>query len=133
MIRIESNGSRWNGEPPAAIDELLAVMASTPLCPSFVDLADQPGDRPFEGAARVARQNPDWTPHSPRNVSRWLDGDPIYPESPDARRFFGNFAEVSHVFCIDTDEPELLERLRTAIADNMATPAFQAVSARRAA
>lgn len=38
--------------------------------------------------------------------------------------FFGNFLELSHVFQIDTDEPELIERLTAAINANMARPNY---------
>lgn len=129
MIHIESNGSRWAGEKPATIDELLAVMAREPLCPSFLHPSImESDDRPYEGAARVAVRNPAWRPYAPNNGDNpeFLDGEPIHAEAPDARRFFGNFANYSHVFCIDTDEPEIIERLRAAIAANMATPEFQA-------
>lgn len=33
-------------------------------------------------------------------------------------RFFGNFFDLSHVFSIDTDEPDLIERLTAAIRTN---------------
>ena len=32
--------------------------------------------------------------------------------------FFGNFEEFSHVFRIETDEPELIEKLSNAIMNN---------------
>lgn len=118
MIAIESNGSRWAGGTPATVDELVEVMGREALCPSFLDLMG-PGDRAYEGAARRAVPNPDWNHESPPSVWRWIDGPPIHPEAPDAVRFFGNFRNLSHVFCIDTDEPETIERLRAAIAANM--------------
>lgn len=129
MIHIESNGSRWAGEKPVTIDDLLAVMAREPLCPSFLHPSIQDaGELPYEGAARKAVRNPKWLPYAPNKGDNpeFIDGEPIHPEAPEARRFFGNFANVSHVFCIDTDEPEVIERLRAAIAANMATPEFQA-------
>ena len=41
-------------------------------------------------------------------------------------RFWGNFARVSHVFQLDTDEPEIIARLTAAIRANQATPAYAA-------
>jgi len=41
-------------------------------------------------------------------------------------RFWGNFARVSHVFQIDTDEPEVIARLTSAIRANQETPAYLA-------
>lgn len=133
MIHIESNGSRWGSSPPATLDELLEVMAREPLCPSFLGLMDGPDDTPYEGAARIAVRNPDRSRAESSDVPAWIDGDPIHPGYPDARRFFGNFVEVSHAFCVDTDEPEVIERLRAAIAANIASEAFMSVVALRAA
>ena len=47
--------------------------------------------------------------------------------------FFGNFLTTSHVFSIDTDDPEIAGRLTTAIRANQAAPAYQAARAREAA
>lgn len=56
----------------------------------------------------------------------WEDdtGRPMYPQSPGAHRFFGNFFDYSHCFSIDTDEPELIEVLTSAIRANQATAAY---------
>jgi hypothetical protein len=45
---------------------------------------------------------------------------PIYPEAPDAVQFFGNFETWSHVFCVETDDAEVIEVLTDAIAANRA-------------
>jgi hypothetical protein len=39
-------------------------------------------------------------------------------------RFWGNFAKVSHVFSIDTDEPTVIEQLTTAIRENQQRPDY---------
>lgn len=51
---------------------------------------------------------------------------PLYPDAPDTRRVFGNFFDVSGVFNLDTDEQELIAKLRALIAANKATPAYAA-------
>lgn len=115
-----------DGGHTAEIEAVIALMAVEPLCPSFLGLVDGPEDTPYEGAARVAVRNPEWTRSDSRDAPEWLDGDPIYPDRPNARRFFGNFAHLSRVFTIDTDNEAEIARLREAIAANMASEAFKA-------
>lgn len=45
---------------------------------------------------------------------------------PDGKgtRFWGNFANISHAFQVDTDEPETIERLTAAIRANQQTTAY---------
>lgn len=45
-------------------------------------------------------------------------------ETDDSVRFFGNFFNLSHVFQIVTDEPEIIERLSAAIHANMERPDY---------
>lgn len=49
---------------------------------------------------------------------------PIYPDSPDAVAYCGNFLGHSFGFALDTDEPELIARLDAAIAANMQRPEY---------
>lgn len=106
------------------VDHLVALMRDEALDGRFLSLME-PGDRPFENAARIGVRNPEWT--SPQDTApEWIDGAPIYPDSPDAVRFFGNFAEVSHGFTIDLDDAELIQRMRDAIEANIA--AFKVVA-----
>ncbi|MEJ8837651.1 hypothetical protein [Ramlibacter sp. AN1133] len=51
---------------------------------------------------------------------------PIYPDSPDAVSYLGNFLGYSFAFSLDTDEPTLIAQLDAAIAENMARPDYQA-------
>lgn len=46
---------------------------------------------------------------------------PIYPDKPDAVRYFGNFVGHSFGFCLDTDNADLIKRLDQAIAENIST------------
>lgn len=45
--------------------------------------------------------------------------------------FTGNFATVSHVFRIVTDDQVVIDKLRAAIAANRATPAYQTYNPKR--
>lgn len=53
-------------------------------------------------------------------LHRDFDGNFIYPleDMPGTTRFWGNFETVSHVFCIDTDEPDVIKKLTAAIRKN---------------
>lgn len=111
MIEITSNAY---GKPNAlGIDALLERLSSATLCPTFERYGNliqhplyhsKPGDKPGE----------------------WVDDTdrPMYPDHPGTHRFFGNFFDYSHVFNIDTDEPELIEALTKAIRANQATAAY---------
>lgn len=59
-----------------------------------------------------------WNPEKHRTI--YTATKPIYPDSPDAVRYTGNFIGYSFGFTLDTDEPELIARLDAAIAQNMA-------------
>ena len=96
---------------------IIEVMRSEALSADFIDLMDGPDDHPYEGAARIAVINPEYMAN--RTEPKWIDGAPIYPDAPDARRFFGNFANLSHVFTIDLADAGLIDRMRAAIRDNI--------------
>lgn len=76
-----------------------------PISALFDRLTSDPLDRAFEAFGNFVLEEPE-------NEA----GEPIAP--PGTVRFWGNFATYSHVFSIDTDEPELIERLTTAIRAN---------------
>jgi hypothetical protein len=92
---IDSNGSKWAGEPPDPIEKLYEVLQTHTLNPVF----EKYGDFCF------------WAPDS--------------PDQPAMIRFWGNFYALSHVFAIDTNEPAVIERLTTLISNNKSTPAYQ--------
>lgn len=91
MTTIHSNGSKWAGEAPDTIEQLIEVLAQHPL------------DRRFEDYGNFIDRDPEW-----------LDGS----TKPGVVIFFGNFLTVSHVFNIETDDPEVIERLNRAIKAN---------------
>lgn len=47
-------------------------------------------------------------------------------------RFWGNFAHVSHVFSIDTDEPQVIQRLLAHIRMNQESQAYKDTKSMRA-
>jgi len=93
-------GSKWLGEAPDSIDQLLETLENYAL------------DRVFEG------------------YGNFIIGPPLELGSgetlPGIVRFWGNFFELSYVFSIDTDEPETIKRLTKAIRDNQARPDYVA-------
>ena len=91
MTTIIHNGSHWAGEEPDTLDELCAVLASEPL------------NRDFEAFGNFALHPVEYT-----------DGR----VDSSITRFWGNFANVSHVFNIDSDDPAVIERLTKAIREN---------------
>lgn len=51
-------------------------------------------------------------------VRSWVDGEPFY-RNPNTVRFFGNFADFSCAFSIDTNHAPFITALRGAIASNL--------------
>jgi hypothetical protein len=87
---ILSNGSKWAGEQPDSIDDLLAVLAAEPL------------DRIHEAYGNfieVAAEGDTWA-------------------EPGTVGFHGNFLNLSHVFDIRTTDAGVIERLTAAIRTN---------------
>lgn len=52
-------------------------------------------------------------------LERWT-GNPVRKIAPGTVRFFGNFHDLSHVFNITTDDPDIIRRLVAAIRANRA-------------
>lgn len=90
------NGSKWAGEDPEGIDELLAVLGREPLDPTH------------EAYGNFSRAFKD---------CEWPDGAPDYA-TEEMWMFDGNFLRVSHAFLIHTDDDEVIEKLRRAIWQN---------------
>lgn len=57
----------------------------------------------------------------PGAAHTFIDADPV----TGMVSFFGNFQELSHVFSIETDDPDAIIRLTTAIDANMERPDYQ--------
>ena len=103
MLEIQSNGSKWFGQKPDTIEELIEVLNTYALDPTFEDCGN------------------------------FYNPNPQYLKKEYAEKykgcssFFGNFAEISHVFNITTDEPEIIRRLVEAINNNKSTSKYQEV------
>lgn len=112
FIYIHHNGSKWAGEEPDDIAHLLGVLAEHRLDVESYghDPADFATLNPCAGV-----DNPNWTLGS--SEPRWINGPRLY-ECNGVVRFFGNFSEYSHGFCIDTNDLETIDALSDAIAVN---------------
>jgi len=111
FIFISSNGSRWYGEQPGDIAELLAALGKYAL-----DV-----DR-FDSFCTVdpcsATVNPKWMPLASNTEPQWIDGKRLY-EANGVCRYFGNFSDYSHVFNIDTNDKPTIDALDAAIKANL--------------
>lgn len=87
--KILSNGSKWAGQKPDPLNILFEVLKSHSLDPRFEII-----NGGYE--SKVTCRN------SPTN----------------SINFFGNFCDISHVFSVITNDPELIKKLGTAINNN---------------
>ncbi|MFC6673999.1 pyruvate dehydrogenase [Marinobacterium aestuariivivens] len=103
---ILSNGSKWAGSSPDSIQILLDVLGKEVLDPMFERYHCYRA-YPFSPLLKTGRNEAMFTP--------WLG----------AKRFFGNFLTVSHVFNIISKDSEVIEALSDAIRKNMETEEYQ--------
>lgn len=115
-VYIQYCGSRWAGEAPGSVEELLSVMASHPLDVERLGADYFITENPCEGVQE----------QGPSGKMEWVDGEPFY-KAPGWYRFSGNFADLSHAFGIDTNDKETIQALKKAIAANIEK--FSAVKA----
>jgi len=101
MLEIQSNGSKWYGQEPDSIEELIQVLNKYSLDPTFEDYGN------------FIQLNP-----------KWLKPE-IAEKYQGCAKFFGNFSSISHVFNIITDEPEIIQVLTNAINKNIQTKEYQ--------
>lgn len=103
---IISNGSRWAGQAPATIEELLNILTTEPLDPRFERYG---------------------------NFINWLGSEQTGILDPQLRqqakaenvfRFWGNFLNISHVFRIDTNDRSLIRHIARAIRANQKSAAY---------
>jgi len=97
MLEIQSNGSKWNGQEPDSINELIQVLNNYSLDPTFEDYGN------------FVNNNPEWLK---KEATEKYQG---------CTKFFGNFSPISHVFNIITDDAEIIEALTEAINNNKST------------
>ncbi|MDT8992710.1 hypothetical protein RQP54_17695 [Curvibacter sp. APW13] len=114
---------------PDPLRALLQMLESQPLDPrcDMRDLSEWGSGEeqmPFRGACwGHCKYVPIEGIHHQR---RLVATKPIHPDHPEAVRFWGNFFEYSFSFELDTDDKALIAFLDARIAENMATPAYQA-------
>jgi hypothetical protein len=110
------------------IEGLFQALARWALCPRMNYVGDRylvqdEFRKPFRGRAWghcVRERNPDHP-----EVIMYIGTKPIYPDSPNAVSYCGNFMGYSFGFHLVTDEPALIERLDAAISANMLRPEYQ--------
>ncbi len=116
FVYIMSCGSRWGGEEPGDIADLLDALKSATLDPKFEKYGNFINPSPCRGV-----RNPEWGYGA--KVPEWIDGEPLY--AAPVTRFFGNFLNLSHVFNIDTNDAPTIAALTAAIKANIASEAYQ--------
>lgn len=89
---IKNNGSRFRGQEPGTLEELLVVLQVQPLDPRFEPYA---------------------------NFREEAQGQTV---------FWGNFFAVCHPFDIQTDDPDVIEQLLSAIRANQERANYQAAA-----
>lgn len=102
FVFINSNGSRWVGQEPGDIAELIDTLENHPL--------------------DVARFGDAFIQHNPcRGIAigggKYVDGPQIF--EVDTVHFWGNFVGLSHVFSIYTNSPSVINSLECAIRANL--------------
>ena len=107
FIFIQTNGSRWRGEDPGDVAELLDVLGKYKL--------RDDGFAYYEPDPCRGVENPDW--YFGSDAEKWIDGPRMYAED-GVFRFHGNFDELSHAFCIDTNHKPTIDALVSAIENN---------------
>lgn len=90
---IHSNGSKWYGQEPDSIKKLIEVLKANTIEESFFTHFKHDGKQ---------------YQHCP--IDNSINGENVI--------FFGNFEEVSHVFRITTNDPQIIEKLSKAIKEN---------------
>jgi len=111
FIYIHHNGSHWAGQEPDDVTILVEVLESHKL-------RDDYGNDDF-GAADpcVGVVNPDWDWSASPDVPHYIDGPRMYA-ADGVRRFSGNFENLSHAFCVDTNHEPTIKRLFEALQLN---------------
>lgn len=104
------------------VDGLIEALSRWSLDPSL-DLSDDPRFQPDPLRAPYrgpARRYSGATYNAKLDVAVYdNNGAPVYPEAPDAVSYLGNFIGYSFAFSVDTDEPEVIQRIDAAIAKNL--------------
>lgn len=98
-----SNASTWAGQGPAPLSMLVERLSAHPL------------DRTHFSRFAFQLKEKDLVPAHARLIGWW--------------EFFGNFFDYSHVFRIYTNDPHVIEQLRSAIRSNQNRASYKALPA----
>lgn len=101
MLQIISNGSKWAGQENNTIEQLLEVLKSYTLDPTFEKYGNF-----------ISEYGP----------IQWTDNN---EHLKGCMSIFGNFRTLSHVFNIITDDRVIIDKLTEAIRNNQATEQYQ--------
>ena len=106
---IISNGSKWAGQEPDSIDDLIKVLEEYTIEERFFTkyVVDREGKYTYKNLCPIDAEYKDH----------------VFPAFRDTieegtYRFLGNFEEVSHVFNIETNDKEVIDKLVKAIKAN---------------
>jgi hypothetical protein len=122
---INSNGSKWAGENPDDIEKLLECLHEHTLDPDF----EKYGNFITANPCRAAH-NPKWTGFDNKEP-QWIDGDRLF-ETEGVVQFWGNFFDVSHCFCIYTNDKDTIYLLTDAIRHNQSLHDYLIAKCQRA-
>lgn len=125
FIFINNNGSRWGGEEPGDIAELLEAMGTTPLDPDFENYGNFITQDPCVGVS-----NPDY--RKVEGADEWIDGPRIF-DVDGVVYFSGNFLCLSCAFSIYTNDIETIAKLTDAIRTNQQRDDYLSARVGRAA
>lgn len=114
---IEGNGSRWGGDPPLPLEDLLSRLETATLDPRLVH--SESGSFFTKGPRYGVFVRLE------TGEKKLVGGELLFPEHPELLEFFGNFFDYSHGFHIFTDDPLVIAQLLVAIARNMEKPSYQ--------
>lgn len=103
ITSVISMGSKWGGESPDTIQDLLNMLAAHPLNPLFEDYGN------------FVNPSPEWINKA----------NPPYPDESNVHVISGNFMEWSYVFNIHTNDPAVIESLTLAIRANQQRTDYQ--------
>ena len=118
FIFINNNGSKWAGESPDDVADLLAVLEQHTLDATFENCGNFITQNPCMGVI-----NPLFNYQEGRNEPQWIDGPRLF-DVVCITQFGGNFLTLSHCFSIYTNDLETISKLTKAIQDNQQRPDY---------
>jgi hypothetical protein len=115
MIQILANGSKWAGEPPDIIEDLLFRLQNHTLDPMFEVYGNFIIENPRLAKSVIERDG----------TTEIVGGELMFP-GINVYHFFGNFAFIGAVFSLYTDELDVVYSLTKAIRQNQMTDQYVA-------